>query len=191
MATITDIPTHISPDRIVDFNCFDPPGGTADIYAAWLSLRQPGIPDIVWTPHNGGHWIALRAEDIQVIFSNYERFSSRSIIIPAGQFEHRILPQETDPPEHSHYRSIVNPWFSPKHIASLEQQARELTVSLIDGFKDNGACEFIEDFARRLPLAIAMTLLGLPMSDRTFLQKLVDTQIRHPDTDARQTAAAT
>ena len=33
-----------------------------DVHLAWRALQQAG-PDIFWTPRNGGHWIATRAED--------------------------------------------------------------------------------------------------------------------------------
>ena len=34
-----------------------------------------GVPPIVWTPHHGGHWIATRAQDIDAMQLDHERFS--------------------------------------------------------------------------------------------------------------------
>ena len=40
------------------FYCFDPPGVEQDFLALWRTLPVSVVPDVVWIPHNGGHWIA-------------------------------------------------------------------------------------------------------------------------------------
>jgi hypothetical protein len=64
MPAVVDLPAHISADRVVDFDYLAPEGHEQDVHRAWNALHAPGIPDVVWTPHYGGHWIATRAADI-------------------------------------------------------------------------------------------------------------------------------
>jgi hypothetical protein len=58
-------PAHVPPELVVDFDYREPPGHTADVHLAWKMLHDG--PDIVWSPHHGGYWIATRAADIDVM----------------------------------------------------------------------------------------------------------------------------
>jgi hypothetical protein len=61
MPTNALVPDHIPPELVVDFDFFALDQlGKEDIQLAWATLHDG--PDIVWTPHNGGHWIATRAD---------------------------------------------------------------------------------------------------------------------------------
>ena len=59
MSVHQDRPPHVPVDRFVDFDFSSPPGAAADVHLAWAALQK--YPEIVWTPRNGGHWIATRA----------------------------------------------------------------------------------------------------------------------------------
>ena len=166
-ATLAPRPSHVPPERVVDFNVYDPPGGSVDLHGAWRSLQDG--PDIVWAPYHGGHWIFTRAEDIDFAQRNHDPFSMRDVTMPANTRPTRLLPLEADPPEHTPFRAILNPWFSPKKIGELKDFTRELAVTLIEGFKPRGECEFMHDFALILPIAIFMRLTNLPMDDRLKL----------------------
>jgi cytochrome P450 len=166
-ATLASRPSHVPSERVVDFNVYDPPGGAADLHRAWRSLQDG--PDIVWAPYHGGHWIFTRAEDIDFAQRNHDPFSMRDVTMPANTRPTRLLPLEADPPEHTPFRALLNPWFSPKKIGELKDFTRELAVTLIEGFKPRGECEFMHDFALILPIAIFMRLTNLPMDDRLKL----------------------
>jgi cytochrome P450 len=163
----TPRPSHVPPERVVDFNVHAPPGGTTDLHGAWRSLHDG--PDIVWAPYYGGHWIFTRAEDIDFAQRNHDPFSMRDVTMPANTRPTRLLPLEADPPEHTPFRAILNPWFSPKKIGDLKDFTRELAITLIEGFRPRGECEFMQDFALILPIAIFMRLTDLPMDDRLKL----------------------
>ncbi|MEJ0045280.1 MAG: cytochrome P450 [Rhodospirillales bacterium] len=157
------MPAHL----VVDFDVYDPPGGTKDLHGAWRALHDG--PDIVWAPYHGGHWIVTRAEDIDYLQRTHDPFSMKDVTMPSGTRPTRLLPLEADPPEHGPFRSIINPWFSPRRIASLENDVQELAGRLIDGFQPRGTCEFMSEFALQLPIAIFMRLTNLPMQDRERL----------------------
>lgn len=161
------VPPHIPKELLIDFDIYDPPGGSDDPHMAWRRLRNG--PDIQWTPLNGGHWILTRAEDIEFFWRNPDPFSSSSVNIPAELKPDRMLPLEADPPEHTAYRALINLFFTPKAVAPLEREARQLTAQLIDGFYARGECEFISDFSMQLPITIFLHLVELPLADRDVL----------------------
>src|SRR5262245_1893363 len=74
---LKDLPPHVAPERVVDIDIYHPPGGEIDIHEAWKTLHEPGVPDVVWTPRNGGHWIVTRYQAMREVYEDYRRFSSR------------------------------------------------------------------------------------------------------------------
>ncbi|TWC59564.1 cytochrome P450 [Pseudomonas sp. SJZ103] len=159
---IVPVPAHVPAQRVVDWDFANPPGGETDINAAWKLLHNG--PDIVWTPHNGGHWIMTRAEDIEFVQKNHDPFSMTDVVLPPTEML-SILPLEADPPEHAAYRSVINRFLAPKAVSELDSGIRELTVSLIEAFRERGECEFIDEFAKKLPITIFMRLVDLPLED--------------------------
>ena len=160
-------PANVPPELVVDFNVHAPPGAERDLHGAWRKLHDG--PDIVWAPYHGGHWIFTRAADIDFAQRNHDPFSMRDVTMPANTRPTRLLPLESDPPEHTPFRAILNPWFSPKRISELKDFTRQFAIDLIEDLKPRGECEFMQDFALILPIAIFMRLTNLPMDDRVKL----------------------
>lgn len=174
------VPEHVPPERVFDFDFLSPAGWQEDIQLAWKRLHDEA-PDIFWTPRNGGHWVATRGEDIREIQTNYRRYSQRVMTIPAAAQTFRILPANADPPEHDHYRRIIMPAFLPRQVDGLEAGIRELARELIAEFAPRGRCEFIDDFARKLPIVTFLKLVDLPETDREKLVELADTIMHGAD----------
>ncbi|MBI1180229.1 MAG: cytochrome P450 [Alphaproteobacteria bacterium] len=176
-----EVPEHVPPENVIDFDLFAQPSADTDFFEYWKRLQAPGVPDFVWTPCNGGHWIATRGEDIHTIYADHDRFSSRNILLPAERNEAiRVLPTSLDPPEHRPFRSLINHALSPKVVRGLEPSIRELTVSLIEGFRQRGHCEFASEFAELLPISLFLKMVNLPVEDRLKLKALSE-QVNRPD----------
>ena len=113
--TQTPIPPHVDPALVVDFDYVNPPGlaESGDVYRAFDILHQG--PDIVWTPHHGGHWIATRAPETKWIQETHQTFSSTEKAPPKGSMPF-MPPITCDPPDHSRYRAVLNPYFAKKQI---------------------------------------------------------------------------
>lgn len=183
-------PAHVPPERVVDFDFFAPPGAGEDVQLAWKRLHAEA-PDVLWTPRNGGHWIATRAEDIREIQTNFQRFSHRVFTLPYDpQQSHVPLPLGVDPPDHAPYRRIIMPAFLPKVVNAVEAMVRELAASLVSELAPRGECEFIEDFARKLPIAVFMKMVDLPFEDRETLLPWAEVVVRSPDQAKRREAQA-
>lgn len=179
MATQTiAAPAHVSPERVVNFDYLAPPGHEEDVHRAWHRLHDMGVPSIVWTPHHGGHWIATRADNIDAIQMDPARFSHSAVTVPKSAQVVRLNPLEMDPPEHTPFRALLSPKFGPRVVADLEASVRALAVELIDGFIDNGECEFVDAFAKRLPIVVFLRLVDLPLVDREHLLEMTEASVR-------------
>lgn len=180
------LPAHVPPSLVHDFDVYDPSGGSGDHFGSLRRLFEIGVPEIFWTRHNGGHWMMARGEYIAEAAKNTAVFSSTRMAVP-DEFNfvaNRLLPIMADPPEHTAYRALISPAFSPVAVRDLEQDIRELAVSLIGRLEPRGQCEFIEDFALHLPIQIFMRLVDLPQEHRRSLLELVD-RIQHPSSERK------
>ena len=160
--------------------------------AAALHLFSPEVAD---APHEayrslreqcpvakgdlGGHDVVLisRYEDVLWALRHPEAFSSQSGL---GLGEQPLLPLEVDPPIHTAYRRILNPQFVPREIEKLAPDIRGRVGALLDGFADDGACDFHAAFAEPLPSSIFLALMGLPTEDLPQFLQWRDNTIR-PD----------
>ena len=173
------IPAHVPADRVFDFDIYNPPGASEDFHLALKRLHEEGYPDIFWSPHNGGHWIAIRGEDIHKIFADHERFSSTVLTVPKSSAPPvPLYPIFADPPLHTVYRTLINPSFSPKAVAGLETKARALAIKLVTELQPRGQCDFVVDFAQHLPIEVFMSIVDVPATDRKQLLEWADGMVR-------------
>jgi len=70
-----------------------------------------------------------------------------------------------DPPRHRRYRGMVNQAFTARRVAKLESHIEAICNALIDDFIEDGECEFVAAFAKRLPMTVIAEQLGVPLSD--------------------------
>ena len=163
------LPDHVPPALVRDFDIFQLPGPETDPHRALLAVQRDA-PEIFWTPRNGGHWVAIRAEAIEAILLDHEHFSSECILVPKKPPEaQRELPIECDPPRHTVIRRPLTTALLPSAIDARERAIRELAKELINGFVDRGECEFVSEFAQVFPVCIFLDLVKLPRRDRHLL----------------------
>lgn len=171
-------PAHVPAELVVDFDIYDVPGSADDIQLAFRAFQQ-SYPDIFWTPANGGHWVATRAEDIEVMQRDYTRFSHRTVTLPPMPKDlPRQIPLGLDPPEHGAYRRPLMRALLPKIVNAMEDKVRDIAVSLIEEMLPKGRCEFIGEFAQNLPIMVFLDLVDLPREDRHMLLPLAEDAVR-------------
>ena len=79
------VPPHVPEKLVVDFDIYNVPLQQGDYHLGLKQLHKPGIPDIFWSPRNGGHWIATRGDDIYHIFKEYQDFTSTKLQPPPSR----------------------------------------------------------------------------------------------------------
>ena len=175
-------PSNVPDDRVLDFDIYRPLPDGVDLHDQWRGIMSSAPHRLMWTPHNGGHWVALSAELANEVLAESDRFSSRIVLVPketAGE-AYKLIPLSLDPPEHRPFRKLLNDNMSPKALSALEERVTGLTVELIEGFRPKGRCNFVHDFAEQLPVRIFMGLVDLPIADLPKLKHLAD-QFTRPD----------
>jgi len=90
---------------------------------------------------------------------------------------------------HTGYRRILNPQFVPREIEKLAPEVRTRVHELLDGFADQGSCDFHAAFAEPLPSSIFLALMGLPPEDLPQFVQWRDNTIR-PDVEPGDNAGA-
>lgn len=106
----------------------------------------------------------MRRADVEFALRHPEIFSSAMEAVDLGQSV-PLIPLQVDPPEHSKYRKLLDPIFAPKRMNLKEREVVQLVNELIDGFIDDGSCEFTTALAEPLPSSVFLRLIGLPVSE--------------------------
>jgi len=151
-------------------------------------------PGIIWSPDIGyghGGWILTRHALISEALLDTRSFSSartNNAIANLLGVDWKLNPLEFDPPQHSSYRHILNPFFSPRAVKGLEESVREICAELASSFEKDGKCEFIGAFSSRLPAYVFLALMGLPREDFPRFMAWEDGLLRGKDLAERAEA---
>jgi cytochrome P450 len=129
----------------------------------WKALRDAG--PVVFM--NGSYYLTRR-EDVLAALRNPKVFSSRLALQPPGS-PFPVVPLAFDPPEHTRYRKILQPYFSPLGLSKSMPVLRKHAADMIDALADRGECEVMADLASPYPFQVFLDLYGLPLEDRDRL----------------------
>ncbi|WP_007510140.1 cytochrome P450 [Pseudofrankia saprophytica] len=149
---------------------------------------------VCWNDFGTGFWMLTRYDECREAYQNPDIFGSDSVIPLDPNPGYHWIPTHVASPEHSWYRQILNPPFSPRAVNALVPRMRELCDQTIDMFVDAGGCEFVNDFAAVYSTRVFLSLLGLPAADDGLFAEWVDTVFAgftDPEGQARTLAAVT
>jgi cytochrome P450 len=130
---------------------------------AYRIVREAG--PIMKTPR--GH-VLSSSEYVEYALKHPELFSSKRAFDLVGS-PLPMVPIAFDPPEHTRYRRILQPFVGPRKTADWQPRVRGLVGTLIDSFVQRGHCDLVAELAVPLPAQVFLTLFGLPMEDRDRL----------------------
>jgi cytochrome P450 len=171
-------------------------------HEAWRRLRAEA--PVYWyegrdaTP---GFWAITKYEDIVRISRDPLTFSSRDHSLSTAQAAQQrtdgrpedrgargdLMMLSADPPRHVRLRRLVNKGFTPRQIAALEPHVRALVRGILDDVAPRGECDFVEDIAARLPLAVICEMMGLPREDWQRIYELTNRTVGAQDPEYQQT----
>jgi cytochrome P450 len=132
---------------------------SADRGVGWKTLRDAG--PVVFM---NGHYYLTRREDVLAALRNPKVFSSRLALQPPG-YPLPVVPLAFDPPEHTRYRKILQPYFSPQGLSKSRPVLQRHAAEMIAAIAGRGKCEVMADFARLYPFQVFLDLYGLPLED--------------------------
>lgn len=179
------VPAHVPPELVVAFDLFEVPAGMRDPLDKWRALVDAGVPQIFWSPFNGGHWTFLAYDDIREAYRNHECFSTRHDSIPSTPGWPVLQPNGVDPPDHMKFRSLLAPLFTPSAVAGLKDEIRRRAAALIDTFASAGRCDYVGQFSERLPTGMFIHFMGMDESRLEEFTALADFFMRVDDPAAK------
>ena len=88
-----------------------------------------------------------------------------------------------DPPRHTRLRNLVSRGFTPKRMAALEREVRQLARRYLDPLRGSARFDVQQEFSVKLPMDVISVLLGIPEADRDWYRHTVDKSLeRDPET---------
>ncbi len=157
-----------------------------DPYPVYRALRDEAP---VYRNESLGFWALSRYTDVLAAFKDIGTFSNRhGVSVDRDVFHENASATMSflamDPPRHTRMRALVSRGFTPRRVSELEPRIRAIAREHLDACAGRGRCDFIADFAGKLPMDVISELLGVPASDRPTLRSWADTVV-HRDEGVR------
>jgi len=100
-------------------------------------------------------WSLFRHEDIVLVLNDPGTFSN-------AVSRHLSVPNGMDPPGHTEYRRIIEPYFRPERMEAFEPQCRKIAANLVQSLLERNEVEIISEFAQGFAVRVQCTFLGWP-----------------------------
>ncbi|XOZ32410.1 cytochrome P450 [Halomonadaceae bacterium KBTZ08] len=113
--------------------------------------RMRGQCPVAWSDYQ--HWSLFRHADVMRVLQDPETFSN-------AVSQHLSVPNGMDPPEHGHYRAIIEPYFNPDAMARFEPECRRIARELVQSLPEQGEQDVIPAFAEDFALRIQCAFMG-------------------------------
>jgi cytochrome P450 len=125
-----------------------------------------------------GFYALTRFEDVEATFLDRATFiSGRGVTLDLLRSDYDI-PKGTvifeDPPTHAIHRALLSRMFTPRHVAGLEPQIRQLCADVLDPLVATGRLDFAVDIGRTVPVQVIGMLMGIPEEDRAKVRAHFD-----------------
>src|SRR5690606_24373177 len=87
---------------------------------------------------------------------------------------HISVPNTMDPPEHTHYRKIIESYFSAVRMNAFEPVCRQLAADLVQQMHRDKPIECVSQLAQEFALQVQGKFLGWPNDKLNDLQSWMD-----------------
>ena len=128
------------------------------------------------------HWTVFKHADVKRVLDDHETFSSAAS-------SHLSVPNGMDPPEHTPYRQLIEPYFSPQAMNAFEPICREIARNLVDSLPDSQPFDVVKRFSQAFALQIQCAFMGWPDSLNEPLREWVNRNHRATLAGDRQAMA--
>lgn len=149
----------------------------------WMRANAP-----VYWDADGKVWGIARYDDVLEVSRRPDLFCSGKSSRPDAPAIPSMI--NLDDPAHRRRRGLVSRGFTPRRVGAHEPKIRALCRELIERIAPKGRCEFVEEVAAPLPMAMIGDLLGVEPEDRLTLQRWSDDLIAGTSISASPEIAA-
>ena len=133
-----------------------------DAPAYYAELRGKG--PLLWNATQG-FWVAPRHAEVMAVSTDPATYRSGKGILTfeiGAEYPSPPTMMHTDPPDHTRYRSLVQPAFGRRVVRTLDESVRAATDVLVDTLPLDEPVDVVEPLAVPLPVQVIAQLLGLP-----------------------------
>lgn len=134
-----------------------------------------------------GFWSVTRYDDILELNKKVKLLSSAHGIRMEDQTEEEVLArrtfQETDPPQHTHFRALLRYAFAKKTVAEFDNKVRAICHGVLENALNMREIDATQVIARELPMRILGEIIGIPEEDLSWLVDKGDALIANSDPD--------
>ncbi|MBV9661142.1 MAG: cytochrome P450 [Acidimicrobiales bacterium] len=102
-------------------------------------------------------------DDVYQVLRQHETYSSESYVNRNEGPPLLVLGQ--DPPIHTKYRRLLNPWLSPGIAERLAPKMEEYSQGLLDRLVPRGECDIVIEYGNPFPALVVLDLVGLPTNE--------------------------
>src|SRR4051794_35266079 len=144
------------------------PEGRADPARVQAELR--GRCPVPWTDELGGFWSVLRYEDVVAVARGTGTYSNAL----KPRLGSARIPLETARPDHTRYRRLPQPHFSPQRMRELEPRVRGFVAELLEPLLAAGGGDVAPALTYPLPARVVCELLDVPDDDWPLIKQASD-----------------
>ena len=117
-----------------------------------------------------GFWVLTRYEDVVAALRDPRLAKEAIAAFVAARFGAPMPAMglsmlDRDPPDHTRLRSLVSKAFTPRVVDGLRPRVQQIVDGLLDGVRDAGTMDLIEEFAYPIPVNVICEMLGVPVED--------------------------
>ncbi|MCK9932402.1 cytochrome P450 [Frankia sp. Mgl5] len=167
----------------------------ANPYPVWRRLRDSAP---LYYNEKYDFYALSRFEDVEKALTDFGTYTSgKGFILEVIKAGIRLPPGNLlaeDPPLHDIHRGLLSRVFTPRKMAALEPQVRELCARILDELVGTDGFDFVADLGAIVPMRVIGMMLGIPESDQVAIRdagtrrhQLTEGEAPAP-TDARSTA---
>ena len=135
---------------------------TDDPFPLYAELRAKD--GLAWNATQG-FWVASRHADVMAVSTDPATYESGRGILTfeiGAAYDTPPTMMHTDPPDHTRYRSLVQPAFGRRVVKTLDDSVRDAAKVLVDALPLDEAVDIVPPLAVPLPVQVIAQLLGLP-----------------------------
>ncbi|MFD9380825.1 cytochrome P450 [Streptomyces sp. NPDC059999] len=179
----------------------DGPQYAKDPHSFYAHMRAEAPVRRVAVPGGVKVWLITRYDDARAVLSD-PRFSKdveigrkaikNSTTSTAGlaAFAMELVSHmlNSDPPDHTRLRGLVNKVFTARAVDRLKPRIEDLTHQLLDTTAGRPRADLMHDFAYPLPMGVLCELLGVPLPDRQLFHHWVEARMSNEPARVMQTA---
>jgi cytochrome P450 len=151
-----------------------------DPYAVYAALRAEGAVRHVLMPTGLRAWLVPGYAEARALLADPRLRKGRDGMQAAfvrqygppregREFQLGGHMLDTDPPDHTRLRKLVNKAFTGRRIEALRPRVEQIVASYLDELADaagGGAVDLLDRYAFPIPVTVICELLGVPFEDR-------------------------